>query len=199
MSSPPGDLTHALLAIEEGEPEAYDRAMSLAYTELRKVARSQLRRSGRRATLDTTGLVHETYLKLVDQQLVSLQNRRHFFAIMARAMRQVIVDHARRRGAQKRGGPDQDLPLEESRLAGQHDRPEYVLAVHQALEALEESDPDLVRLVECRYFAGMTEEETAQTLDRSVRTIQRRWKLARAWLKTHMSGTGPRPTSSLPS
>lgn len=175
-----GKITRLLQAHHDGDRAAFDQLVPLVYDRLRRIARGQL--SGRRGqTLDTTSLVHEAYMELVEETGVAWQDRSHFFAICARAMRRILVDYARERGAQKRGGGKPDLTLEPERL-GVEQQAEQVLAVDRALESLAGFNERLARLVECRYFAGMTEEETAETLGVSLRTVQRDWTRARAWL-----------------
>lgn len=181
------DITRALHAWERGDHGAYDALMEAAYPDLRKIARSQLRRLRPGRSLDTTGLVHETYLKLIDQTRVRANDRQHFFAIMARAMRQVLVDMARERTAQKRGGGVEPVPLDDVDPAVREDA-EWILALDQTLGRLEEIDSRMVRVVECRFFSGYTEEETAAVLDLSLRTVQRTWKRARAWLRREIGG-----------
>lgn len=180
-----GRITRLLKAHHEGDRAAFDELVPLVYERLRRIARGQLARRGRGHTLDTTSLVHEAYLELVEETGVAWQNRSHFFAISARAMRRILVDYARRRTAKKRGGGKPDLTLEPEQLTGHLDverQAEEVLAVDRALESLAGVSERLARLVECRYFAGMTERETAEALDVSLRTVQRDWTRARAWL-----------------
>ncbi len=183
MTDGAGTVTALLLAHREGVPGAFDRLVELIYPELRRVARSQLRRNARPdVLLDTTGLVHETYVKLVDQAQVGARDRGHFLAIAARAMRQVIVDHARNHQAAKRGGGAAHVPIDERDAAVQH-QAEHVLLVNQALERLGKADPRLVQVVECRFFVGYTDAETSAALDVSTRTIERDWLRAKAWLR----------------
>jgi RNA polymerase sigma factor (TIGR02999 family) len=182
MTGQPSDFTAALIDHHEGETQAFDRLVDLAYDELKRIAHRQRRRSGGAdAPVETTALVNETYLRLVDQTQVRYNDRGHFFAAWARAMRHVLVDEARKRAAQKRGGGSPDLPLEEGKAADDR-APEAVLEVNEALTRLAERDPRLRQIVECRYFAGFTELETAEALQMSVRSVQRGWWKARAWL-----------------
>ncbi|MCP3957792.1 MAG: sigma-70 family RNA polymerase sigma factor [bacterium] len=185
MSERQNQITSLLIAHGEGEDGAFDRLMPMVYDDLHRIARRQLRRGRRGATLDTTGLVHEVYLKMVDQSKVSWQDRSHFFAISARAMRQIIVDYARQRLAAKRGGGQAHTGLDESRVAIEA-QADWLVALDQALERLAALDERLARVVECRFFAGLTEEETAEAQSVSVRTVQRDWKRARGWLKEEM-------------
>ncbi|MGH9380732.1 MAG: ECF-type sigma factor [Thermoanaerobaculia bacterium] len=180
-----GEITRLLRAHAEGDREAIDRLVPLVYDHLRAIARRQLARGGHPRTLDTTSLVHEAYMQLVDETGVAWQDRSHFFAICARAMRRILVDAARRRGAAKRGGGKPHLSLEPG-LISVEEQTELVLAVDQALTRLASFNPRLERVVECRYFAGMTEDETAQALSISLRTVQREWTRARAWLQKEL-------------
>lgn len=186
----PGDITELLLAHRDGQPGALSQLMPAVYGDLRRIARAQMR--GRRpgGTLDTGALVHEAYLRLVDQQRVAWNDRRHFFAVAAMAMRQIAVDHARARARQKRGGGDAPATLTEAHDPRGVDL-DLVIAIDDALRTLEATNARLVRVVECRYFAGLSEQETAEALDTSVRTVQREWYKARAWLRQHLAPTGP--------
>ena len=180
------DVTQLLAAHGRGEEGAFDRLVAAVYEDLKGIARRQLRwRPGQ--TLNTTGLVHEAYLKMVDQTRASWQDRAHFFAISAHAMRQILVDHARQRLAAKRGSGAHHTGLEgvEASIEEEADR---VLAVDQALSRLSELDETMVKVVECRYFAGLTEEETAECLGMAKRTLQRTWMRARAWLQEELAG-----------
>lgn len=179
---PPAEITRLLQRHHDGDREAFDRMVPLVYQQLRLIARRQLARGGPRGPLlDTTSLVQEAYLQLVGEDGVDWRNRGHFFAICARAMRRIMVDDARRRLAAKRGGGAVEVTLEPEMVADDGEA-EHLLAIDDALARLAEFNPRLARLVECRYFAGMTEEETAETMDSSLRTVQRDWVRARAWL-----------------
>jgi RNA polymerase sigma factor (TIGR02999 family) len=187
MESTVRDITRLLATIRQGDAEAYNHLIPLIYAELRQIARRQLRRLKPGDTMNTTGLVHEAYIKLVDQKQASWQDRNHFFAIAARAMRQILVNHALRRQALKRGGGQADATTAGAQIAAPE--PEArLLELDAALDRLEELDPRLSRVVECRFFAGLTEEETATSLGISLRTVQRDWKLARGWLQEDLSG-----------
>ena len=187
-----GNVTELLLAFRDGDRAAFDQLMPMVYDDLRKVARAQLRRGRPGATLDTTVLVHELYLKMADQQRLDARDRGHFLAISAHAMRQVIADYARRRTAAKRGGDSDPVPLDEApEIADREAR--WLLDVDQALERLAGRDERMAKVVECRFFAGFSEEETAAALDTSVRTVQRDWMRARAWLKEELGGGGEQP------
>jgi RNA polymerase sigma-70 factor, ECF subfamily len=185
-----------LIAHREGASGAFDRLVELVYPELRRVARQQLRR-GRPdgPILDTTALVHEAYLKLVDQTRIQARDRGHFLAIAARAMRQVIVDHARSRQTVKRGAGMQHVPLDDRDVAIQA-RAEHLLAINDALDRLAREDPRLLQVVECRFFAGYSEVETATALDLSSRTIERDWLRAKARLRDLLSARPGQPPSA---
>jgi RNA polymerase sigma factor (TIGR02999 family) len=175
-------ITRLLLLHRAGDRHAFDRIVPLVYAQLRAIAHRQLARGERRGSLlDTTSLVQEAYLDLVGEHGVDWQDRGHFFAISARAMRRILVDDARRRLAAKRGGGVAEATLDPDVLYIDEDS-ERVLAVEEALKDLAVFSPKLAQLVECRFFAGMTEEETAEAMRCSLRTVQRDWMRARAWL-----------------
>lgn len=184
-----GDVTELLLAFKDGDRSAFNELMPLVYDDLRRVAHRQLAGNRRDQVLDTSVLVHESYLKLVDQKRVDYQSRGHFLAIAARAMRQVIIDYARRQGAAKRGGGLLPATLDEGRIAVE-DQAEWLLTIDQALSRLAEHNERLARVVECRFFAGYSEEETAEALGVSLRTAQRDWLRARVWLQEELREVG---------
>lgn len=186
--NPRGDVTQLLLAYGQGDRQAFDRLVPLVYDDLRRIARRHLRRGRPGQTLDTTGLVHEVYLKMVDPSRVDWQNRAHFLAVSARAMRQVIIGYARRRSADKRGGGAIAVTLEEGQIAID-EQAEGLLALDQALSRLAQRNERLARVIECRFFAGLSEEETAEALGVSLRTAQRDWLRARAWLREELGAT----------
>jgi RNA polymerase sigma factor (TIGR02999 family) len=180
--------TEMLLAYRDGTPGAFDRLVELVYPELRRVARQQLlhgRPDG--SVLSTTALVHETYLKLVDQTRIGATDRDHFLAIAARAMRQVIVDHARSRRAAKRGAGARHVSLASREIAVEEEA-EHLSNLDEALQRLSQENPRLLHVVECRFFAGYSEAETARALDVSARTVERDWLRAKAWLRESMEG-----------
>jgi RNA polymerase sigma factor (TIGR02999 family) len=182
------DITQLLQRHHAGDREAFDRMVPMVYDQLRAIAHGQLARNGRRgALLDTTSLVQEVYLQLVGEGGVDWQNRGHFFAICARAMRRILVDDSRRRLAGKRGGDQIQVTLDPD-LVSTEDAPERVLAIDGALEGLTAFNPRLAQVVECRYFAGLTEEETAEAMGSSLRTVQRDWMRARVWLLKALDG-----------
>jgi RNA polymerase sigma factor (TIGR02999 family) len=176
LDAPAGDPTEA------GAVRAH--ALAETYEDLRRIARRQLRRFASIPTLGTTALVHEAYLKLGGLPDTS-GDRRHMLALVARVMRQVIVDHCRDRQAQKRGRAQRHLPLDEHVLAVQQ-QAAHIVELNDALTRLAGSDPRLAQVVECRFFGGLSEQETAQALDLSIRTVQRDWERARAWLRNAM-------------
>lgn len=178
-------VTRFLQDFADGRSEAFDEVVDLVYADLRNIAHRQLQRARFGETLDTTGLVHEAYMKLVDQDQARWQDRQHFFAITAHAMRQIIVDYARKRFAQKRGGGEAAEELDEGKVAARKEA-ERILALNDAVESLGEIDERMLRVVECRFFAGLSEQETADALGMSLRTVQRTWKRARAWLKEEL-------------
>ena len=182
---PTRDVTEALLALRDGASGAWDRLFTQLYGELKKVAQGQLRRLRPGGTLDTTGLVHETYLKFVDQSRVGLNDRGHFYAVAARAMRQILVDHARRLGRAKRGAGVEDLELDEAH-AQRLDDLEQILAVDQALTRLAAHSERQARIVEYQYFVGLTQKEIAELLGITSRTVRNDWTRARAWLQEAM-------------
>lgn len=179
------DVTALLLRLSEGEEAALDELLPAVYDELRGLAHRHLRSEPDDLTLRTTELVHEAYMKLIDHSAVEWENRQHFFAVAARAMRQVLVDHARRRSADKRGGEASSHPLEE--VTPKTPRPPVaVLAVDQALDRLAEIDERRSQVVECRFFGGYTIAETAEVLDVSASTVERDWRTAKAWLQREL-------------
>jgi RNA polymerase sigma factor (TIGR02999 family) len=184
---PPGDVTRLLLAWSGGDREALEKLLPLVYSELRRRAESQMRRERSEHTLQPTALVHEAYLKLVDQQGVAWKDRTHFFAVASRAMRQILVDHARRRRTEKHGGREVRLSVEDVELATEP-RSLDLLALDLALDRLAALDERQSRLVELRVFAGLTIEEAADVLGCSHATVSRDWKHAEAWLHREMAG-----------
>jgi len=176
------DVTTLLSRYQNGDRAAGDRLWDQVYDELRRVAHRRLlgERSGH--TLGTTALVHECYLRLIDQSQVEWQSRLHFFAMASRVMRNILVDYARRKKAQKRGGDAPHLNLEDVSLAGTSGSADLFLALDQALDQLESVDSRLAKVVECRFFGGMKEEEIAELLDVSARTVRRDWRKAKIWL-----------------
>lgn len=188
----PDDLTALLRAYRAGDRGAFDRLVPLVYDDLRRLARRQMRRAPLARTLDTTGLVHEAWLKLADRPGAAFSDRGHFLAVAARAMRQVVIDYARRKLADKRGAGAAPVELKEDHGSIEN-RAEWLLMVDQALTRLGAVNARLVQVVECRYFAGLSEEETAEALGVSLRTAQREWLRARAWLRDALSPPADEP------
>jgi RNA polymerase sigma factor (TIGR02999 family) len=184
MTAPP-DTTQLLLDARAGDRAAFDRLFAHVYDELRRIAHQRLLRYRPGETLDTTALVHEAYLKLVDQSRSEWRDRAHFFALASRAMRFVLVDYARARTAQKRGGRRSDLPLDAVQVAAD-DRAADLLALTDALERLSGVHPRLGEIVEYRFFGGLTFDEIAEVTGLSVPTARRDWTRARAWLHRWM-------------
>jgi RNA polymerase sigma factor (TIGR02999 family) len=180
-------VTQLLLEWGAGDRAALDQLVPLVFDELRRLAHSYLRRERAEHTLQPTALVNEAYLRLADQRRVNWQSRAHFFGIAANLMRQILVDHARQRAAEKRGGADlQRLSLTQAERVVNHEDVD-VLALNEALERLNGFDEQQARIVELKFFAGLTIEETAEVLNVSHATVERDWKLARAWLKRELS------------
>jgi RNA polymerase sigma factor (TIGR02999 family) len=181
-------VTQLLLKWQEGDEAAMDDLMPLVYEELRRIAHRHLRRERADHTLSTTALVHEAYLNLVDHDMMPWQNRVHFYAIASRVMRRVLIWYARKRNAAKRGGGIPNLALDDVVVLSD-DRMEELLALDQALEKLEAMDARLCRVVECRYFGGLSVQETAEALAISPATVKRDWQTARAWLRRTLDET----------
>lgn len=182
------DVTALLFAWRAGDVAAGERLLPMVYDELHRQAERAMRREDAAHTLQATALVHEAYLRLVDQRRVEWKNRAHFFGVAAQAMRRVLVDHARGRLAEKRGGAMQRVTLGDAGAGASADPDLDVLALHEALERLAALDPDQARLVELRYFGGLGIDETAEALGVSAATVKREWAVARAWLKRELEG-----------
>jgi RNA polymerase sigma factor (TIGR02999 family) len=187
MKEAANDITQLLLAWGDGDKMALERLMPLVYDELRRIAAKYMR--GQRAghTLQTTALVNEAYLRLIDSSRVNWQNRTHFFAISAQLMRRVLVDFARAKNSLKRGGERIQITLDERIKAVSDERETDLVALDEALQALAELNERQAQIVELRYFGGLTEEEIAETLNVSTRTVRRDWSIARAWLFRKMN------------
>lgn len=177
----PGEVTRILQAWGRGDQQAVNRLMPLVYGELRSLARRYMRRERSDHTLQATALVHEAYLRLVDQSGVTWQNRAHFLGVAAQAMRRILVDHARRHHAAKRGGPAFRVSLDDVVIAAK-ERSEDLLALDDALSRLTAIDPRQGQIVELRLFSGLTVEETAEAVGTSPATVKREWMSAKAWL-----------------
>ncbi|MEO8072325.1 MAG: sigma-70 family RNA polymerase sigma factor [Acidobacteriota bacterium] len=176
------EITEKLREWSDGKQEALDTLLPLVYEELHRQAACYLRRERIGHTLQTTALIHETYLKLVDQRDVNWQNRAHFFGIAAQAMRRILVDYAKARHRAKRGGADETLPLDAVTLAVSEEKSIDLEALDEALTRLAEFDERQAGIVELRYFSGLSIEETAEVLHISPATVKRDWKSAKAWL-----------------
>jgi len=185
------EVTQLLLAWSDGDREALDQLIPLVYDHLRQLARRYMRRERPGHTLQTTALVNEVYLRLIDQRQARFENRAHFFAIAAQLMRRIVVDHARTQHRAKRGGGAERLSLDEAALLSPLQSAE-VLALDEALQSLAEVDKRKGRVIEMRYFGGLSVEETAAVLGVSENTVIRDWALAKAWLRREMDGEGQR-------
>jgi RNA polymerase sigma factor (TIGR02999 family) len=189
LASPPSDapdhVTELLLAAKSGDRAALDRLIPQVYDELRRVAHNWLGRERTDHSLGTTGLVHETYVKLVDQTRVQWRDRAHFFGIASTLMRRILVDHARKRGTARRGGDRRRVPIDATELPVEEEAVRIV-EIDEALNELAKVDERLLTVVECRFFGGLTEEETAEVVGVTVRTVQRDWAKAKALLYDHL-------------
>jgi len=183
------DITALLAAWNDGDADALDRLMEVVYPELRRIARRSLRRRRAGESVESAALANEAYLKLVGAGGIRCENRAHFLALCSQIVRRVLVDHARRRGFAKRGGGALFVTLDEALVAAQS-RGIEVIALDEALEALARIDHRKSRVVELRYFGGLSIEETAEVLGVSVDTVKRDWRMARAWLLAELTGKG---------
>lgn len=186
METSSDEVTRLLRDWGNGNQQALEKLVPLIYSELRQIAHKCLYRERPGHTLQTTALVHEAYLKLIDQRDARWQNRAHFFAIASQAMRRILIDNARRHTAVKRGGPAENLPLDQAANISLEPDP-ILLPLDEALTKLAEIDPQQSRIVELRFFGGLTIEETAEVMSLSIDTIKREWAMARAWLRQRMS------------
>lgn len=186
MNPSPNHVTQLLVAWGNGDQVAGDRLMSVVYEELHRLAHRYMKRESPGHTLQTSALVNEAFVKLVDQRNVHWQNRAHFFGIAAQMMRRILVDYARSRQYAKRGGGVRAMSLDEALIVSD-ERSEEVVNVHEALERLAEFDPRKSQMVELRFFGGLSIEETAEVLGVSPGTVMRDWTLAKAWLRREMS------------
>lgn len=186
MADSLGEITQLLAELKSGNREAEAKLVPLVYDELRRLAAHYMRQERRDHTLQATALVHEAYLRLVGQRDVNWQSRAHFFGVAAQLMRRILVDYARARQTDKRGAGLQKASLEEALLFSDEQSGE-LLALDEALDRLAERDPRQSRIVELRFFAGLTVEETAEVLAISPKTVKRDWSVARAWLHGEIS------------
>jgi RNA polymerase sigma factor (TIGR02999 family) len=189
METSTGEVTRLLQDCSQGNREALDKLLPLVYNELRRLAHSYLSHERPDLTLQTTALVHEAYLKLIDQHSVNWENRAQFFAISAQAMRRILLDNARRHTAAKRGSGGQKISLDEVATLSSDSANESLIALDLALQKLETIDEAQSKIVELRYFGGLTIEETATVLKISPSSVQREWTVARAWLYQAITGT----------
>jgi RNA polymerase sigma-70 factor (ECF subfamily) len=183
---PPQELTQLLIAWSDGDRAALDKLTPLVYEELRRLAHSYMNRERKGHTLQTTALVHEAYLRLFNREQMHWQNRAHFFAIAAQLMRCILVDHAREHASQKRGGKAQMVSLDEAAVISR-ERASEVIALDEALQGLAAMDPQQSRIVELRFFGGLSVDETAEVLSLSPATIKREWSSAKLWLHREIS------------
>jgi RNA polymerase sigma factor (TIGR02999 family) len=191
MTSPQQrDITHLLVDLENGDKEALDKLLPLVYDELRRLADHYLRRERADHTLQATALVHEAYLRLVDQRNVRWQNRAHFFGVAAQMMRRILVDHARALQTTKRGSGGIKLALDDI-VEMAEEQATNMVALDEALTALEAFDPQKSRIVELRFFGGLSIEETAEVLGLGTATVIRQWRTAKAWLYQAVTGDEP--------
>ncbi len=182
------DITALLVAWRGGDSDALDELMPLTYRSLKAVAGRLLRGERKGQSLETTALVHEAYLRLADLERVSWQDRAHFYAMSARLMRQILVDHARARGRQKRGADQIQISVDELEPKAEPTRPPDLLVLDDALRDLAGVDPEHARVVELRFFGGLGRDEIAEVLGISSATVSRRWRSARAWLLSYLDG-----------
>lgn len=181
-----GNITLLLHAFARGEARALDELIPIVYDELRRIAHHHVRKETTGHTLDTTALVHETYLRLVDDKRVEWRDRNHFYAAASQAMRRILVDHARARRTAKRGAGSKPLELQDHLLVSDS-QADQLLDLDEALQRLSTVSERRCRVIECRFFGGLSLEETAEALDVSLATVKREWALARAWLNREMS------------
>lgn len=187
MPTTPDNVTQLLVELTDGNTQVLELLLPVVYKELRSLANNYLRRERADHTLQPTALVHEAYIKLVDQKNVQWQNRAHFFGVAANIMRRILVDHARKHNADKRGGEFSKEQLEEALVVVSDEKSFELLALDDALEQLAKVDPQKSRIVELRYFGGLSVEETAEVMGISEITVKRHWKMAKAWLYGQIS------------
>ncbi len=189
MSDTNPDLTRVLSAVASGDEGAAARLLPLVYAELRKLAVARMSKTPPGQTLQATALVHEAYLRVAGEQDARWAGRKHFFCAAARAMRDILVEQARRKSSLKRGGGRSRVELSEADIVIEPPA-EDVVALHEALQRLERDHPERAQLVMLRYFAGLTAKETAEVLETSLSTVERDWRFVRAWLRRELEGPG---------
>lgn len=190
-----GDVSRILRRVAEGTQTPAEELLPLVYDELRRLARQQMAKEKPGQTVQPTSLVHEAFLRLVGDGDPGWESRRHFFAAAAQAMRRILVERARAKGSQKRGGGNARLQIDPDDFALE-EKSGDLLALDEALARLEQRDPEMARMVQLRFFGGLTVEETAKVLDVSPRSVHRDWAVARAWLRVEIdreTGDGPKP------
>jgi RNA polymerase sigma factor (TIGR02999 family) len=187
MTAVPQEISQLLLKWSNGDEVAHDRLIQLVYPELRRLARQYMRRESPTHTLQTSALINEAYLRLVDQPNTEWHDRAHFFAVAAQVMRHILIDHARSHHYAKRGGGAQHIALDDAAVVNQERAAEFV-ALDDALRRLAEVDPRKGRIVELRFFGGLTVKETAEVVKLSEITVKREWRAAKAWLLRDISG-----------
>jgi RNA polymerase sigma factor (TIGR02999 family) len=190
MAESSGDVTRLLADMSAGRQDALERLLPLVYNELRRLAVRYMQQEQAGHTLQPTALVHEAYLRLTNQGRANWRNRAQFMGVAGQLMRRILVDHARKRCAAKRGGSLVTLDEGAARQLADVSKPEEILAVHLTLERLERLDSQQGKLVELRYFAGLSAEETAKAMGLSVRTVEREWATAKAWLRAQLAEEG---------
>jgi RNA polymerase sigma-70 factor (ECF subfamily) len=190
MEHPPGDVTHLLLGLAAGDSQAENELLEVVYAELHRVADRLMRSERPDHTLQATALIHEAYLHLIDQRGKDWKNRAHFFGVAALVMRRILVDHARTRRTEKRGGGQHKVSLEETVLLTP-EQSDDILALDEALSRLSQFDPRQSRVVELRFFGGLTEPEAAEVLGVATRTVKRDWGIAKAWLYGELKSARP--------
>jgi RNA polymerase sigma factor (TIGR02999 family) len=182
------EISELLKAWGGGDPDAAERFIPLIYDELRRQAHRFLNRERAHHTLQTTALVHEAYLRLMEQRKVNWQNRAHFFGLAGQMMRRILVNYAISRNREKRGGPNENIALDETIVIASENSEVDLMALDEALTRLEKLDARQARVVELRYFSGLHIEETAEVMEISPATVKREWSMAKAWLKAELSG-----------
>jgi len=182
------DITELLLKWNIGDEKAFESLIPLVYDELRRIASRHLRRESQTRTLQTTALVHEAYLKLIDQTRANWQNRAQFFGVSANIMRRILIDNARKRLRGKRGGSAIKISIDDGNIDVSDERASELIALDEALEKLAKEDPEKAKIVELKYFGGLSIEETAEVMEIGTATVIRHWRIAKAWLYKEITG-----------